>query len=433
MSIKNKIIIVMLGSTIATSLIIIALQTYAVYMSAGQGSALSFEMLQGLYNGVKSGAITLILATIIVGSVTWTIVGRLFRPLNLITKEVSRLGNGDLTLVINHNSKDELGILANTVNTTVDQLRKIVGIVENNAGLISSASEELSAASEEAGRAVNQVAQTAGEIAKGAEETDQMLQDAAGKTTDLGNLANSVSEQMQILTRDAEEIGTVAANGQAAIEQATKVIKGIADTTKTSAVFASELSEKSQKVGKIVEMINTIAGQTNLLALNAAIEAARAGEHGRGFAVVAEEVRKLAEQSGQASEQIGAILRDMLNDIEKVVATSSETTVAVNDGVSTIEHANTSFNVINDHIAGTLKKVAEVVDLTKQQNQAVYAVKEIVQNVAAVAEQSAASTETTAASSEEVNASIEEIAANAHSLAQSSEELQESVAKLKLK
>lgn len=433
MSIKNKIIMVMLGSTIATSLIIIALQTYTVYLTAGQGTTLSLEMMQSLYAGVKNSAITLFLAIIIVGAASMAIINRLFRPLRIITEEVSRLGDGDLTLTIDYKAKDELGILADTVNSTVQNLRKIVGTVETNAHLISSSSQELSATSEEAGRAVNQVAQATEDIAKGAEETGRMVQEAAGKTVDLSNFANSVSQEMQVLAHNAEEIGTAAGKGQTAIDQATTVIKGIVDTTKTSANLANELNKKSQQVREIVEIINAIAGQTNLLALNAAIEAARAGEQGRGFAVVAEEVRKLAEQSGQASGQIGTILRDMLSDIEKVVNVSSETTVAVNDGVTAIDYANTSFNDITGHITGTLKKVSDIVRLTERQTQSIDAVKEIVQNVAAVAQQSAASTETTASSAEEVNASIEEIAANANSLTQASTELMESVAKFKLK
>ena len=244
--------------------------------------------------------------------------------------------------------------------------------------------------------------------------------------------SSSVTKQMQLLTHDAKEINNAATEGNAAIEQATVVIKGIAETTKTNSILAEELNDKSHKVREIVEMINSIAGQTNLLALNAAIEAARAGEHGRGFAVVAEEVRKLAEQSGQASEQIGTILSDMLRDIEKVVNVSNDTRLAVNKGVDTIEYANVSFNNITTNIEETLKRVHEVVNLTEEQSQVVYSVKEIVQNVTGLNEQSITATENTAACAEEVNVSIKEISANASSLDQAACELQESIAKFKL-
>ena len=432
MSIKNKIIMVMLSSLLITTLLVSALQLYTVYRSSGHDATLNMEMLNGIYSGIQSSAFALLAALIIVGIGSWLIIGRLFQPLTYMTREVSRLGQGDLTLVINTKSQDEIGQLSAVINVTAENLRNIVGTVQNNARLITSSSEELAAATDEVGRAVGQVAQTAGEIAKGAEETGRMMQNAASRTAELSELSGAVTQEMQILNQNAQAIGTAAEKGQTAIHRATDVIQGIADTTHINAGLAGNLSTKSQQVREIVEMINAIAGQTNLLALNAAIEAARAGEHGRGFAVVAEEVRRLAEQSSQASAQIETIIHDMLDDIDKVVIESGKATTAVANGVTTIHEANTSFNDINSHIAATINKVTVVTQLAGQQAQAANVLKDVVQNVAAVTEQSAAATETTAASAEEVNASVQEITANATSLSQVAGELQAAVAKFKL-
>jgi methyl-accepting chemotaxis protein len=422
----------MLLALLVTTVLVSALQLYTVYQASGHDSALNMEMLTGIYSGIKSSALVLLIALIIVGVGSWLIIGRLFQPLAAMTNDVSRLGQGDLTLVIHNKSTDEIGQLASVINMTVQSLRSIVSTVQSNVRLISTSSEELSAATDEAGRAVNQVAQTAGEIASGAEETGRMVQDAASRTAELSELASSVSREMQALNQNTKAIGNAAEKGQAAMNRATAVIQGIATTTQNNAHVAGQLSTKSQEVREIVEMINAIAAQTNLLALNAAIEAARAGEHGRGFAVVAEEVRKLAEQSGQASGQIGTIIHGMLDDISKVVSESSKATAAVGNGVTTIAEATTSFDDINGHVTATINKVAIVVQLADQQAQASGSLKEAVKNVAAVTEQSAAATETTAASAEEVNASVEEIAANANSLNQVAGELQDAVAKFKL-
>lgn len=432
MSIKNKIIMVMLSSLLITTLLVSALQLYTVYRSSGHDAAFNLEMLNGIYSGIQSSALALLAALIIVGIGSWLIVGRLFQPLTSMAREVSRLGQGDLTLAIDNKSQDEIGQLSAVINVTAENLRDIVGTVQTNARLIASASEELAASTDEVGRAVGQVAQTAGEIAKGTEETGRMMQNAASRTAELSELSGAVTQEMQLLNQNAQSIGTAAAKGQTAIHRATDVIQGIADTTQINAGLAGNLSTKSQQVRDIVEMINAIAGQTNLLALNAAIEAARAGEHGRGFAVVAEEVRKLAEQSSQASAQIETIIHDMLTDIDKVVSESGKATSAVANGVTTIHEANASFSDINDHIAATVNKVTAVTQLAGQQAQAANALKEVVQNVAAVTEQAAAATETTAASAEEVNASVEEITANAASLSQVAGELQAAVAKFKL-
>ncbi len=390
------------------------------------------ELMEGFYGGIKSSAILLLAALVLIAAAMWWLIGRMFRPLALVTREVKKLGDGDLTLNVGYRSRDELGQLAEAVNDTVHNLRAIVATVQGNAETLSSSSEELAATTDEAGRAVGQVARTAGEIAKGADETGRAVSGAAERTAEMFTLATTVAGEMRELAGNAKAIGVAAQKGQIAIDEATAVIRGIADTAAGNTRLAGELNTKSQQVREIVEMINSIAGQTNLLALNAAIEAARAGEHGRGFAVVAEEVRKLAEQSGQAAEQIGAIIGDMLGDIDGVVRAFGGTSTAVAGGVETITRANASFSEITANIDITAAKVAEAVGAADRQAKAAESIKEAIQNVAAVAQESAASTETTAASAEQVNASIEEIAASAQALSQVADELQRAVMKFKL-
>ena len=390
------------------------------------------ELMKGFSAGIMSSGLLLLAVLILLTLATWWLVGRMFRPLSLVTREVAKLGAGDLTLNVAYRSRDELGKLAAAVNDTAANLRVIVGTVQGNAQSLSAASEELTATTDEAGRAVAQVAQTASEIAKGAEETGRAVQGAADRTQELNELATAVAGEMKVLTDNAQAISTAARKGQKAINEATAVIKGIAGTAAANSHLAGELDAKSQKVRAIVEMINSIAGQTNLLALNAAIEAARAGEHGRGFAVVAEEVRTLAEQSGQAAEQIRVIIGDMLGDIGGVVEAFTGTTTAVNAGVDTITRAHDSFSEITANIDITTDKVAEVVEMTGRQAKAAASIKEAVQSVASVAQQSAAATETTAASAEEVNASIGEIAASFQALSRMAGDLQQTVLKFKL-
>ncbi len=409
----------------------------SIHQSPGPGwyvatSIPKAELMKSFYGGIKSSAILLLVAlALLVVAMLW-LIGRMFRPLDLVTREVKKLGDGDLTLNIAYRSRDELGLLAAAVNDTVRNLRAIVSTVQGNAETLSSSSEELAATTDEAGRVVNQVARTTGEIAKGAEETGRAVSGAAERTVEMYGLATSVAGEMRELAGNAKAIGIAAQKGQTAIDEATAVIRGIADTAAGNTRLAGELSTKSQQVREIVEMINSIAGQTNLLALNAAIEAARAGEHGRGFAVVAEEVRKLAEQSGQAAEQIGAIIGDMLGDIDGVVRAFDGTSTAVAGGVETITRANASFSEITANIDITAAKVAEAVEAADRQAKAAESIKEAIQNVAAVAQESAAATESTAASAEEVNASIEEIAASAQALSRVADELQRAVLKFKL-
>lgn len=395
-SMKNKIIMVSLSALFAISLLTYGLQLYD--------------------SNIKGNTLVFAVVLIISGVIVWFTISRLFHPLVSLTNDLARLGQGDLTLELDNDSNDEIGQLSKIINRTVQNLRSLVGAVKINSQTIFTSSEQLSASTDAAGLMVGQVSQTTAEIAKGAEETGQMIQDAASRTIELNDLARSVSQEMHTVQQNAQAIEKAAAKGQSAVTRATEVIQSIADTTQTNAALAGNLSTKSQQVRKIVEMINTLAGQTNLLALNAAIEAARAGNHGRGFAVVAEEVRKLAEQSGQASAQIDAIIQNMLRDIDKVASEFGKTTVAVTNGVTIIHEANSSFSDINGHISTTVSKVISVAQLANKQAQASDSLQKAVEHVAAVAQQSVASTEMTAASAVEVDASVKDIAANAGSL-----------------
>ena len=168
------------------------------------------------------------------------------------------------------------------------------------------------------------------------------------------------------------------------------MINEFAATAQNNVHLGVELRNKSQQVREIVDLINTLTGQTNLLALNAAIEAARAGEHGRGFAVVAEEVRKLAEQSRQAAEQINEIVESMLADIGDVVEAFEKTRESMETGVNTITAANASFGTIAANIEKSRAKVQQAALLAERQAQAAADLMPAVHGVAAIAEQSAA-------------------------------------------
>ncbi len=392
------------------------LQLHAVSQADRTQPVANGGTLSDLLAGSKVSIFVLFAALLASGAGVWFAIGQLFCPLAEVTRALERLGQGDLTLEVANESQDEIGQLGKAINRAVQSLRSLVGTVKHNSQTIFTASEQLAATTDKAELTVDQVAQTTAEIATGAEATGQMVQAAAGRTAELSELANSVAREMQALYQKAQAIQAAAASGQTAIARATKVMQSIADTTRTNAELAGNLSTKSQQVREIVTMINAIAGQTNLLALNAAIEAVRAGEHGRSFTVVAEEVRRLAEQSGQASAQIGTIVHNMLSDIDKVVKEADKTTATVANGVTTMQAANASFHGISGHITATMDNVDGVTQLASRQTQAADSLKNAVQQVAAVAQQAVASTETTAAGAEEVNTVVKEIAANAGSL-----------------
>ncbi len=209
----------------------------------------------------------------------------------------------DLTKVVVESSEldlsDKSGALKGLVQVPLQGIAKALDTLRTASGQMTSSSDETS-------KAITEIANAVGDVAQGAERQVRMVDDAKG-------VAESAAEA-------AAEAKTLSTDGLEAAEKATKAMQSVRDSSSQVSETMNGLATKSEQIGGIVETITGIASQTNLLALNAAIEAARAGEQGRGFAVVAEEVRKLAEESQQAAQQISELIGDIQAETQKAVA-----------------------------------------------------------------------------------------------------------------
>ena len=198
-----------------------------------------------------------------------------------------------------------------------------------------------------------------------------------------------------------------------------KIKTEMAENANTSIETAvSELDENTQSIDAILNTISDIAVQTNLLALNASIEAARAGEHGRGFAVVAEEIRKLAEESSGAADEIRGIVTSIISDSEKTVKQMKLVKQIGSEQAVAVTNVDESFNTISvavNEIVGEIREIKNAVEgLISDKDKIVDAIG----NISAVSEE-------TAAASEEVNASMEQQTQAVENVAKSAEQLKE--------
>ncbi len=311
---------------------------------------------------------------------------------------VTRVAQGDLTVTVELRSEhDVLGI---AVGEMVDALRGIIAQVSTAAADMSAASQELTATSGETSRAVDEITRAVQEVAAGAERQVQMVQ----TTRDLA--AESATA--------AEQASNVAAEGIGAAEQATDAM-GVVKRSSAEVVEAiGELANRSDRIGGIVETITAIAGQTNLLALNAAIEAARAGEQGRGFAVVAEEVRKLAEESRRAAEQIATLVGEIQVETNRTVDVVTEGAGRSDDGAAIVAETRVAFGQIGVAVEDVSHRIERITVASSE--------------VAAVAEESSAATQQVSASAEQTNAAVQQISASSQQLAATAQSLERLVA-----
>jgi methyl-accepting chemotaxis protein len=341
-----------------------------------------------------------------------------------------RVADGDLTARIKPKSeKDQLG---NAFTGMTTNLNDVIGRVTEVSGHVSSSAQQMAASSDETGRAMGEVATAISEVAAGSQRQVISLESADLASNEMNRSTESAAKQAQETRAAAEDASRLAQEGEIAVAGATEAMGAIREASEAASSAITQLGDKSQEIGGIVDTITTIAEQTNLLALNAAIEAARAGEQGRGFAVVADEVRKLAEQSQKAAEQIATIIDEIQSETGRVVEVVSTGAERTTDGAATVDQAREAFGRIGEAVETITGRFTEIATSIGQVAVSANKVRGDIGEIAAVAEQNSSSSQEVAASTQETTASTTEIAGSARELAANATELQELVSRFKV-
>lgn len=370
-------------------------------------------------------AIAIVIAFLVIFFVIRNIVKGIDYPVKVM-RELSENG-GDLTQRINIDTQDEMQDLADATNAILNNIEKIVKEVKEISSEVASTSSGLAASSEQAGSTTQSIAAMAEELAGGA---DEQSTNAHAILASVGNSSEQIKQiavASQQVAAAAHGANAEALEGSQAMDKVMQEMQVISEATSQAAEIINQLGERSQAIGQIIDLIKSIADQTNLLALNAAIEAARAGEQGRGFAVVAEEVRKLAEESGNAVKEIAKLIQEIREGTYLAVQAMEANTKLVTSGSEMISEGTRAFSSI-------YKATGEVALQSQQSSQATEilvssfdGILEGAQVIAQVTEQVAATSEELAASTEQQTAATEEIASSADMLANMAQRLKQVV------
>jgi methyl-accepting chemotaxis protein len=340
------------------------------------------------------------------------------RPLHRLISAVDRFGAGDLRRVQLGKMPTELDLLARAMDGMASRLRGVVVSVVgeasqmgNSATDFSAMSEELAASSGEISTAMVKVASSAEQQVRGMEKADALL-------LNLRQIAETNATASARVLELGERIQQLAARNQADVAAAGRTLLDIREVVGTSARQVQELSRLSEPITDFIDLIRQISSQTNLLALNAAIEAARAGEHGRGFAVVAEEVRRLADSSSSAAEEVAKTVQFIRNQVRDVSATMDVGSAKV-QGIEAVALA--AARALED-IAVAVQEVhaaaAEVVREAEANRRIVVQLGERTLEVSQAATEHASASEQVTAAAQEQTASTEQMAAAAGDLLQ---------------
>ncbi len=343
------------------------------------------------------------------------------------------IANGNLSVKkLELKSKDEIGDLANALNKMKENLNEILSKVTDIAENLSASSEELSASGEEVATAATQVGQSIQQVASGAEEQSAQVEETTSKIDELIDQIENVTLMSRDMEEQADKVMNNIDDGNQSIDNSVDQIENVRGNTKEVASTINNLGDLSNKIGEIVDLINNIAAQTNLLALNAAIEAARAGDAGRGFSVVADEIRQLAEESEDATNQIGGLVREIQSGVGKAVTRMDATEEVVNGSVSAIRNTGKSFEEIN----GAALRLRDLIENINNRSEKVSRngkdMEATIREIASVSEEAASNAEEVAAASEEQSASTEEIVSASEDLTRMAVELTEVINKFNL-
>jgi methyl-accepting chemotaxis protein len=308
---------------------------------------------------------------------------------------LERVAQNDFTAKFDESGGGEVGALAACGNRMVGNLRGAFGKVDKS--------------SQQVAAAATQLAATAAQIASGIRTQSTQVEQVSAAVEEVSASNSEVAHKGAEAAQQATESGKQAAEGGQLVDTTVKQIGAVADEVQQTAQAIADLGRRGEQIGQIISVINDIADQTNLLALNAAIEAARAGEHGRGFAVVADEVRKLAERTTKATEEVGQAIKDIQAGTSDAVQRMDRGRARVDESVKLAQNSGAAMNKIVAAQRTVQDLVQAIAGSAQEQRSASEQIAKSISGIAAVARETTQGAEQTSQAANELSQEAESL------------------------
>lgn len=374
-------------------------------MLSGDITALS----AGLTKRMNIGTIVISVLMFVTAAIVLLIVGQTLKPVSKMAKAAQKVSRGNLEVHVYGKYSGEVGVLVRAFNSMTDDLRTMLKNVKSTSTTIKGSSGNIRESLEVVTDSSIQVAHATSEISQGTYDLAQNNTQVYKNTNDLSSNLETMIANIEEVNQNILKMEGYNNDGVGSLGNLNENFKHSIESVNDVEAKITELQEKSKHISEIVGTIKTIASQTNLLALNATIEAARAGEHGKGFAVVAGEVRRLAESSNHETEEIAAIITDIIN----MVDSTTESMDFTRQSITETSEALTSTMQLFSSLSDTTDEVARRSQIMEQSVKSISQAKDdlmgLVTSISAISEQSAASSKEVSQSTSRQTKELEDV------------------------
>jgi methyl-accepting chemotaxis protein len=313
------------------------------------------------YNSARrEGIVAIVVAAIVLFAVVLLISRSITGPVTKATALAELMATGNFTAKLDIQQKDEIGMMAKSLNSMVEQLGGMIREIVGGVDTLTSSSTDLAAVSKQLSSSAKDTSAKAGTVSVATEEMSANIQSVSAAMEQSSANVNMVASSTEEMTATVNEIAQNA-------EKARSISEGAVKQSQQATQKMAVLGESARKIGRVTETITEISDQTNLLALNATIEAARAGEAGKGFAVVANEIKELARQTAEATVDIKNQINEMqsttattVEDIERISTVIAEINNVINGIATAVEEQSAASSEIASNISQASQGIAEV-------------------------------------------------------------------------